>query len=205
MNKKSSEERKIISHNLTLYATFYPKYYLLEANMKKGIYENIKRELGNDWFSEQISAVEPDSVFSAEIAAILRRKPNNFQLKDYGLLVESGLGFWVEFFNKRLYKSTKGVTMSLFPSRPKEIKRKDIYKKLDLVKNFRNELFHSRITIIQDPSQLQILDDLVEIDQTLTCLLTWMEVSGLPKNLSVTFEKEVHKIRQLVSAKPVNN
>ena len=191
-------EQKLISHNLALHATFYPKYYLLEVTLKNRLFATIKRQLGEDWFSQQIAAEDKDSLFTEEILHILRRKPQNFELRDHGLLVESGLGFWVEFFNKRLYKLTKGHPLSIFTSLPKGIKRKDVYKKLDLVKDFRNRLFHYRIPIVKDHSQLNYLDELVKIDNELISLLTWMDVYTMSDNLNLVLEKEVQQIKQLI-------
>lgn len=194
-------EQKLISCNLSLYSTFYPKYYLLERTIKNELFALLREKLGADWFSRQMYASEKDSLFEEEIAFILRRKPKNFKLTDRGLLVESGFGFWVEFFSKRFYKKTKGIVLSIFSQLPPEIKRKEIYRKLIVVKNFRNKLFHYRVPIIKDSVQLIYLDELLIIENELSNLLIWLDIDNIQAFTDNSFNKKIEKIKKLIEAR----
>lgn len=172
-------EESLISANLTLLSGFYPFLYILELTLKNRLYNQLKTSIGEDWFATQLN--KPDPLFKEEAANILRRKPQNFIIKDSGLLVEAGLGFWVEFFNKRLYKETKGIPISIFKHRPKGIKRKNIYYELDAIKQFRNDLFHSRICLALNISDTPILDQWSGHAKQLVTLLTWF--GDLPESI----------------------
>jgi hypothetical protein len=98
--------------SLELFAGFYPKFYLFELSLKNRLYTLLNKELGSDWLSTPLSNSD-NNVFAQEKELILRRKRAGFSLSAKGLLVESGLGLWVEFFNRPLYKSCSGLETSL--------------------------------------------------------------------------------------------
>jgi hypothetical protein len=161
----------LMAKSLSIYASFYPRFYLLELTLKTRLYNLLKNKLGDDWFTLRLKAEDP--LFEEEKKFILRRKPKNFKLKDNGLLVESALGFWVEFFNKRLYKESKGIPILIFENLPAEIKRKEIYQKLNSVKEFRNKLYHSRIPPVSSIEALPFIQELKLHAQDLQALLDW--------------------------------
>jgi uncharacterized protein YutE (UPF0331/DUF86 family) len=182
--------------NLSFFSSFYPKYYFLETTLKERLYGSIKRELGQNWFTEQINSMNQPTVFKAEIENIMRRKPKGFILHDAGFLVESGLGIWVEFFNRENYKMLKGVPILIFTKLPKDIKRKQLYQKLSSVKELRNQLFHYRVPPI---TQIDQLRNILDINNDLVNLLTWL---GISKKYfeSENFKKEISVMKKLLKA-----
>ncbi len=159
--------------SLELFASFYPKFFLFELSLKNRLYALLSKELGSDWFTRQLS--NPDNnVFAQEKELILRRKRARFSLSAKGLLVESGLGLWVEFFNRPLYKLAKGLPIQIFTQLPSEVKRKDIYKKMERIKELRNSLFHSRIVPITSSPQLAQLEEIMAIADDLKDILHWL-------------------------------
>ncbi|AEW02229.1 hypothetical protein A4D02_34710 [Niastella koreensis] len=195
-NELDKFDDAIMSANLELFSSYYPLFYLLETTLKKRLYKKLKINLGEDWFTKQLA--KPDPLFEEEKSSILRRKPKNFLLKDNGLLVESGLGFWVEFFNRRLYKETKGIPISIFKNRPREIKRKDIYQKLDNAKEFRNHLFHSRLPIIVKKEDISKLEQFDIQGKNLETILKWF--GDLPESIATTqyIQIKINVIRKLL-------
>lgn len=189
---KEGENRELVSVSLSLYATFYPKYYLLETTLKNRLFYLVKQRLGESWFEDQLNSSNDGSVFKEEAYAILRRKPKGFVLKDKGLLVESGLGIWVEFFNRNLYKELKGVPILIFPQLPPGVKRKELYQKLSKVKELRNQLFHYRVPPVATTAYLNTL---IGINNDLMHLLVWLEVSA-SSLVSKEFERKVKTIRK---------
>src|SRR5687768_14250951 len=142
--------KKLAELSLSVYSSFFPAFYLLEFTLKNKIYQLLKEELGNDWFNEQLKEEKVNSLFSAEQELIQKRKPKNFKVFDNALFHEAGFGFWVEFFNPRIYKLSKGRPIKIFTQLPNGIKRKNLYEKLIKVKDFRNRLYHSRIPLITE-------------------------------------------------------
>jgi len=178
ISQKIPENKKeLTSLSLALYGSFYPAFYLLEITLKTRLFNLVQEKLGENWFSKQLEVSEKDSLFRQELEQIKRRKPKGFKVKAEGLLVESGLGFWVEFFNKRVYKLTKGIPILIFTNLPAEVKRKEIYAKLDNVKEIRNQLVHFRIPPITQSADLKYLDQLQKAVGDLTALLAWLNVT----------------------------
>jgi hypothetical protein len=196
-NLKIEEKDRLLHLSLNLYSTFYPKYYLLETLLKNRLFQILREKLGEDWFSLQINSNNGNNLFKQEAEIILRRKPLGFVLSDKGLFVESGFGIWVEFFNRNLYKEAKGLPILTFHKLPPTIKRKDLYLKLNKVKELRNQLFHYRLLPITEIGQLKYLDELIETNNELMNLLTWLDapLSGLSLN---EFESKAAEIRAML-------
>lgn len=200
-NKKSlkkEDKDKLLHISLDFYATFYPKYYLLETLLKNRLFHLLKEKLGENWFSYQLdSNHESNNLFKQEADFILRRKPKGFVLSDKGLLVESGFGLWVEFFNRHLYKEAKGLPIMIFPKLPRTVKRKELYQKLNKVKELRNQLFHYRLLPITEVGQIKYLDKLVDANKDLMSLLKWLD-APLGTLESNEFENKVDEIRKML-------
>jgi hypothetical protein len=183
--------------SLGLYSCFLPPLYLLESLVKTKLYTITKNDLGEDWFTWQLHSNTGDSLFESEKVLIQKRKPKGFKLSDKSLLLESGFGLWVEFFNPRMYKETKGRPIKIFPLLPKEIKRKQIYQMLTRVKDFRNNLYHSRIPPITKKEQDHYLQDALENYQMLDLLLSWLDCPDREVMELESFKKDVAVIRSL--------
>lgn len=171
--KKSKNIVKLELASLELFAAFYPKFYLFELTVKNRLYTLINNELGQDWFTAQLSD-KANRIFSQEKELIEKRKPANFNLSGKGLLIEAGLGLWVEFFNRPLFKLTKGMPIHIFTNLPKKVKRKDIYKKMGSVKELRNLLYHSRIAPIITSGDLIKLERIMQTARDLEDVLNWL-------------------------------
>jgi hypothetical protein len=199
-NKKSLKKEnkdKLLHISLRFYSTFYPKYYLLETLLKNRLFLLLKEKLGENWFSLQINSNLENNLFKQEADFILRRKSKGFVLRDKGLLVESGFGLWVEFFNRHLYKEIKGLPILIFPKLPPTVKRKELYQKLNKVKDLRNQLFHYRLLPITEVEQVKYLDKLVDANKDLMNLLTWLD-APLSELSSNEFENNVDEIRKML-------
>jgi len=198
MNERNS--KKDIKHLvLILYSRFLPLFYLLEISLKERIFKVIEEELSKNWFLTQLDNTNNDPLFRSEISLIMNRKPKTFKLSPEKLMIESGLGLWVEFFNPRIYKLAKGRPIKIFHHLPKNIKRADIYKRLVKVKDFRNHLVHSRIPLVTDGSYVNYLNEIQDNYKILLELLEWIgEMAPLSLN---QFEQEADEIRSLLTKK----
>lgn len=194
---KISNKDRLLHLSLDLYATFYPKYYLVETLLKNRLFQLFKEKLGSTWFTMQINSSDEHNLIKQEAEFILQRKPKGFLLNEKGFLIEVGLALWVEFFSREFYKNAKGLPIHIFHQLPPNIKRKDLYQKLNSVKDLRNQLFHYRLLPITEPEQLKYLDELINTNNTLMDLLTWLDapISGLTLN---EFESKAAEIRALL-------
>ncbi len=177
--KKNKNSDQLLYNLLQFYASFFPGIYLLEFTLKNRIYQGLKDKLGSDWFTRKLADAQNDPLFAQEKEYIIRRKSAGFEVTDEGLKVESGLGFWVEFFNRRLYKETKGVPIAIFKMLPKEIKRKDIYTRLERIRQLRNQLVHSRIPLNSSASHSRHLERMLETAKDLRDIFQWF--GDIPK------------------------
>ncbi|MGN6417049.1 MAG: hypothetical protein ACTHMC_06140, partial [Pseudobacter sp.] len=109
---------------------------------------------------------------------------------------ESGLGIWVEFFNPRIYKLSKGRPVKIFRKLPKDIKRVDIYRRLVRVKEFRNLLVHSRFPLITTEADIGYLEEMKEIYSILLQLIDWL--GETPAITLEQFNEEGRQIRSLL-------
>jgi len=114
------------------------------------------------------------------------------------LFHEAGFGFWVEFFNPRIYKLSKGRPIKIFTQLPNGIKRKNLYEKLIKVKDFRNRLYHSRIPLITEKSHEAYINESVENYEILLELLSWLDSPSRDfLNLS-DFKERTNKMKLLL-------
>ena len=199
---KSRHRRDIRSLVLILYSRFFPAFYILESVLKNKLFNLIGEELGDNWFQVQLNDDTNDQLFKAEINLIKNRKPSNYVITPQKLLLESGFGLWVEFFNSRIYKLAKGRPIKIFSKLPKNIKRANIYQYLIKVKDFRNLLVHSRLPLINEASGAKELDSILDHYRMLMELLEWID--EVPVFSLEEFENEINIIRNLLLSKSLD-
>jgi hypothetical protein len=190
--------KKLTELSLSVYSSFFPAFYLLEFTLKNRIYHLLKEELGDDWFKEQLNKGNINSLFSAEAELIQKRKPRNFKVSDNALFLEAGFGFWVEFFNPRIYKLSKGRPIKIFIQLPNGIKRKNLYEKLIKVKDFRNKLYHSRIPLVTEKSHEAYIRESVENYEILFELLSWLDNPNRDFLNVSDFKEKTNKMKLLL-------
>lgn len=122
-----------------------------------------------------------------------------YKVSDNVLFLEAGFGFWVEFFNPRIYKLSKGRPIKIFTQLPNGIKRKNLYEKLSKVKDFRNRLYHSRIPPVTEKSHEEYIDECVENYEILLELLSWIDSPNRDFfNLS-HFKEKTNRMKSLLN------
>lgn len=188
--------------SLHLYALFFPGYYLLELTLKDKLFHLIRKQLGNHWFTQQLHADYVDSVFSSETQLILRRKNKDYQVTDDSFLLESGFGFWVEFFGPRLYKMTKGLPIQILTRLPAPIKRSDVYTTLNRIKDFRNNLYHSRIPLVSSSEHIMHLRAAEQAYQDLHHILDWLDAPHRELVDKRQFRETIREIQALLATPP---
>ena len=106
----------------------------------------------------------------------------------------------MELFNRETYKHLKGVPIKAFEYRPAAIKRNDIYRVFKNVKDFRNDIVHSRLPLGQKKEMdLLLLKRLQQADQEIRMLISYINPSAL-RLLPNNFDKKIWEIEKIVGA-----
>jgi len=139
--------------NLRFSKNYYIPLSVLEVALRNSIDFHLSTKLGTDWINDD-AFLQKDSIsFRVEaISKILKRRETLTKGK---IIAELSFGFWTSLF-KLPYKKhwrTKDIK-SVFPNMPGinvvAISRDTIFSDLDLVRKFRNRLFHNEKVIDKD-------------------------------------------------------
>lgn len=195
-NNNSPKSQRLI---IQLYASFYPKFYVLESLLKLKLVESIKKTMGDNWFQNQIKESDRLDIISEELNLIKNRKRRNLKFNESTLINEANFGFWVEFFNKNVYKDLKGSPIKSFSNLPKSIKRKEIYSKLYEIKELRNNIYHHKDFFTNDPiKDKQTINYLLKVNNEIESLLNSLDPSAL-KLLDTKFKTTLKLISKIYS------
>jgi len=149
-SKKSATKLYVL--NLKVSQSFYPLLNLFEITLRNAIHEELKNHFNaHDWVIR-----EKNGFMSNRSLGF-----TNFHLKKSVLKAEQGLrdnyktitpsrviselmfGFWTNLFEKHHYRLINGSIINVFKNRPPHINRADISKGLNLIREFRNRIYHN--------------------------------------------------------------
>ncbi len=210
MDKSSKKKAKITlqieNQSLALFATFYPYFYVLEGTLKERLPLIIKKRVDDKWLENQIKKETVNPLFNQEKKYILSRKSAEYILSEPSFILESGLGFWIELFNRDQYKLVKGAPIHIFPYLPKDCKRNDIYRLLGEAREFRNALYHSRISPLSPNNQgKKRLANILEVADHLNTLFAWLGKEAEAMHFYQKLVKEARKVSRLISLESMPN
>lgn len=131
-------------HNVKLCQKFYGVLSLFEVVLRNAINEHYKRHFGDDnwimaWISEGMSDGCPQL---ADVERHIERLSGNKKYTHDRLVSSVSFGFWTYLFNKRPFRTGGQSLLAIFPKRTKGLGRKEIYKELMEIKEFRNRIAH---------------------------------------------------------------
>ena len=156
--------------NLRFSKSYYIPLSVLEVASRNSIDFYLSTKLGTDWINDD-AFLQKDSIsFRVEaISKILKRREILTKGK---IIAELSFGFWTSLF-KLPYKKhwrTKDIK-NVFPNMPSinvvAISRDTIFSDLDLVRKFRNRLFHNEKVIDKD--------EFTTVEQTVRKLLSYFD------------------------------
>ncbi|TAJ51443.1 MAG: hypothetical protein EPO58_12660 [Chitinophagaceae bacterium] len=171
----------------------------MESLLRLKLVESIKKIMGNNWFQTQIQESERLDIISEELNIIKNRKRKNLKIDENILINEANFGFWVEFFNKKVYKDLKGSPIKSFSNLPKTLKRKEIYSKLCAIKELRNNIYHHKDFFINDLiKDKQNITYLLQVNNDIECLINALDPSALIL-IDKKFESTLKSISEIYS------
>lgn len=197
--KKTKNLQQLENQSLTFYSSFYPYFFVLEVTLKERLPLIIKNRLEDKWLESEIKKESVNPLFAQEKKHILSRKSASYKLSEFSFISESGLGFWIELFNRDQYKLIKGAPIHIFPYLPKNSKRNDIYRLLVEARELRNALYHSRILPLSPNNQgKKRLESLILSADQLNKLFTWLGKEGEAMQFHQKLIKEAKKVDKLI-------
>ncbi|PHO10021.1 hypothetical protein CPG37_06685 [Malaciobacter canalis] len=159
-----TEDKKIIIRkyllNIELSKSFYLPLQKLETTLRNNIHTTLSNQLKNDnWF--EIS----DFLTNDSYKKISEAKNNiNKELTPGRIISELNFGFWCALFSKPYdQKVWNKYTKLIFPNIPRKYAtRKVLMKKTNLIRKFRNKIFHFD-TIINIKNLFEIHKEILEM------------------------------------------
>ncbi|RYA24763.1 hypothetical protein CRU96_01140 [Malaciobacter halophilus] len=146
--------------NIELSKSFYLPLQKLETTLRNNIHTTLSNQLENDnWF--EIS----DFLTNDSYKKISEAKNNiNKELTPGRIISELNFGFWCALFSKPYdQKIWNKYTKFIFPNIPRKYAtRKVLMKKINLIRKFRNKIFHFD-TIINIKNLFEIHKEILEM------------------------------------------
>ena len=180
---------------IELYTTFYPKLFILETLLKSKLVAIIRLNVDKNWFEFQISQNDRLGLINDELEIMSKRKDKKILLNSENLINEASFGFWVEFFNRGVYKELKGIPIKIFVNRPTHLKRKGVYSKLFEIKELRNVIYHhSNIFNTTLSEYKNFIKKLEELNENINQFILMLEPSASRLFDDKKFTKVIKKL-----------
>lgn len=156
--------------NLKFSKDYFIPLSVLDVALRNSIDFHLSAKLGDDWINDD-TFLQKDSIsFRDEaISKILKRRETITKSK---IIAELSFGFWTTLFKAPYKKSWRTKDLqSIFPKMPGTqeiiITRDLIFSNLDLVRKFRNRLFHNERVVDKE--------EFANIEQTVRNLLSYFD------------------------------
>ena len=174
----NTDEKRAITHyccNIELAESFYPCLSIFEVSLRNALSRELQTMTGReDWyviFSNTPGLTNLNRYITQASKQITGRHETITPSK---IVAELTLGFWVSLLNSEYEKILWKHIRRAFPYMPKsERKRKNVSAPLNMIRAFRNRVFHNE-------SICWNLDRVSAIHQEIITVMGWIN-DGLPK------------------------
>lgn len=177
-----SKAKRLYNGNIRLAQAFHPLFTQFEVVLRNAIQHVLAIHFRDiDWIINEKNGFMSnpslsnsryflkDSVSKSEQK--LRRR--NKVTTSGKILSDQTFGFWTAFFLAHHYSLLAGSPIHAFPYKPRNENRASIYKKLEMIKDFRNRINHCE-PICFDNNQTS-LAKAEEVYKTLFDLIAWID------------------------------
>ena len=179
---------------IELQSKIYISLFVFETAFKNQLVHALRTMLGADWLLSQLKN-EKNTLFSNEATLINKRNKTTEPISEAQLINEASFGFWIEMFEKKIYKELKGVPIKSFKYLPTNFKRKQIYQLLLKVKFLRNDLYHHRMKVeTGKKNNLEMISKLFDGERTIRILINYLEPLNI-ELLSTDFFELFEKVK----------
>ena len=157
---KSYESFEEYEKNLIYSKNFYIPLAILEVTLRNHLDKHFKNKIMNNWLDNEFL----DTYSTRKVNEIKNKFKTNSCDK---IISELSFGFWVNLFKQPYQEFLRTTDLKkIFPNLPpknqKFIDRKYLYKKLNLIRVFRNRIFHYE-KVINKKEFEKIKNDIDEI------------------------------------------
>jgi len=143
--------KKLYLANIRLAQAFHPILSQFEVVFRNCINNNLVAHFSDiDWVINQKSGFMSHTSLSAShffLRKSIIKTENNLRRKKIPItsgkiISDQNFGFWISLFLSHHYSLLSGQIIHIFPNKPKTETRASIYRKLDLIRDFRNRVNH---------------------------------------------------------------
>jgi len=181
-NNSKINAQNLYKINLHVAKAFYPILNLFEIFFRNTLNYQISNYFVNpDWIKTEKNGfmndktLAPSKYFLKNSILIAEKKIRNrgHTITSGKIIAEQSFGFWSSFFEPHHYRLIGGSVIHCFPSKPKEMNRNAISKKLNRIRVFRNRIYHNEpICFRQNTIDFS---NALEIKQEIYDLLNWID------------------------------
>jgi hypothetical protein len=163
--------------NLEVAQAFLPLISTFEVCLRNQIFASIERNFNDPTWLLNLSRYTKSTFLLSELATATRKAGS---AADSNKITSSlAFGFWVAFFEERIYKDFNGSQMRAFPYLKRGANRQIIHEQLIIIKSLRNRISHAEPLLFDHTGQVsknKLLDVHAEIYQ----LLGYMDRNLIP-------------------------
>ena len=147
-----SKAQKLYKANLRIAQSFYPILNLFEVILRNTIHYELTTHFKNsNWIiREKKGFMNHRSLGKSKFYLKNQVQTAERKVKKLGkiittdqIIAEQTLGFWTSLFMAHHYRLIGGSVINCFPNKPTRINRASIYKRLKLIQDFRNRIYHN--------------------------------------------------------------
>ena len=162
--------------NLNVSKAFHPVLSLFEVILRNKLNTELSKKSNDaNWILKQLELQNnPDKfTFSTSLNIKFKLPKNLKNLTPDNIISEQSFGFWTCFFENYNFKILKGCPLNIFPTRPIQIKRKEIYLELNKIRRFRNRINHNE-PICFNKNKIDF-SEAIEVYNSILNLLQWID------------------------------
>ena len=163
---------------------FYRQIMILEVLLKYSLNATFETHFEGNWVTYFKN--HPNELVRNYLEKELKSFPQESQIiaqEDFINL--TSFGFWIGFFETKMYKNLKGVPILAFTNKPSEVNRKRLYKTLSEIKVLRNYIYHHKNTLSIETDLKSSIKSIENHDMTIKNLISWIS----PDILDIQFSE----------------
>lgn len=142
-NGDKSKAMRLYDYNLRLSGRMFEVVGMFEIVLRNTINEHYLIQFNDcDWIVNQAHVGMMLSEKEADIQKISAGFKRDGIYSNDKMVSSFTLGFWTYMFTKRRYRLGNKTLLQIFPNRPKNTKRSDVFQELSAIREFRNRIAH---------------------------------------------------------------
>lgn len=184
-SNSKSRAQKLYRANLRIAQAFYPVLNLFEVILRNRIHEKLTNHFRNsNWIIDEKTGFMNDRTLrrsrfyikSQVIKAEQRLTRRGRAITTGKIIAEQTFGFWTSLYERHHYGLVGGVIIRCFPNKPSFVNRSSIQVKLQMIRDFRNRIYHNEPICFSGSSVG--FQDAEQVREALYDLLEWISIEA---------------------------